>query len=268
MDTTPFKVAVTDWLELRSINRRQRTREFYRDVVDIILSHWPEPEIPCSQITAAMIIQFAKSVEHVCPSRWNTIVAALRHITGTAKSLRRRRMRHRRFTPPTQMEFSAFLAECDNIPRTKAGLVVRFLTATGLRISEARQLEWRDVLADSIHVRAEISKNGFERFVPIIPEAREVIERLRGVCKGDFVLPRQNPRKAIEKACRLAGLPRMSFHCFRHLFATRCIQSGVDLPTVARWLGHRDGGALLAKVYYHLADEHGRSMAQRVKIAA
>jgi hypothetical protein len=28
------------------------------------------------------------------------------------------------------------------------------------------------------------------------------------------------------------------------LFATRCIESGVDIPTVSRWLGHKDGGAL------------------------
>jgi len=29
----------------------------------------------------------------------------------------------------------------------------------------------------------------------------------------------------------------------RHLFATRCIENGVDIPTVSRWLGHQDGGA-------------------------
>lgn len=34
----------------------------------------------------------------------------------------------------------------------------------------------------------------------------------------------------------------------RHLFATRCIESGVDIPTVLRWLGHKDGGALAMKV--------------------
>jgi len=33
----------------------------------------------------------------------------------------------------------------------------------------------------------------------------------------------------------------------RHLFATRCIESGVDIPTVSRWLGHKDGGALAMK---------------------
>jgi integrase len=53
-------------------------------------------------------------------------------------------------------------------------------------------------------------------------------------------------------------------HDLRHLFATRCIESGVDIPTVSRWLGHRDGGALAMRTYGHLGDEHSKSMAAKV----
>jgi integrase len=60
----------------------------------------------------------------------------------------------------------------------------------------------------------------------------------------------------------------MSPHCFRHLFATRCLECGVDVPTVARWLGHQDRGMTLLKTYSHLVDEHSRQMAGRVRIAA
>ena len=42
------------------------------------------------------------------------------------------------------------------------------------------------------------------------------------------------------------------------------IESGVDIPTVSRWLGHSDGGALAMKVYGHLRDQHSAAMAQRV----
>jgi integrase len=48
------------------------------------------------------------------------------------------------------------------------------------------------------------------------------------------------------------------------LFATRCIESGVDIPTVSRWLGHKDGGALLMKTYGHLRREHSQAQAKRV----
>jgi len=42
----------------------------------------------------------------------------------------------------------------------------------------------------------------------------------------------------------------------------------VDIPTVSRCLGHKDGGALAMKVYGHLRDEHSVSMAKRVKFGA
>ncbi|MGA2659147.1 MAG: hypothetical protein ABSH34_16715 [Verrucomicrobiota bacterium] len=41
----------------------------------------------------------------------------------------------------------------------------------------------------------------------------------------------------------------------RHLFATRGIESGEDVPTVSRWLGHGDGGALAMKVHGHVRDQ-------------
>jgi len=48
------------------------------------------------------------------------------------------------------------------------------------------------------------------------------------------------------------------------LFATRCIEAGVDIPTVSRWLGHQDGGALCMKTYGHLRDEHSANEAKKV----
>jgi integrase len=59
-------------------------------------------------------------------------------------------------------------------------------------------------------------------------------------------------------------MTRITHHDLRHLFATRCIDAGVDIPTVSRWLGHRDGGALAMKVYGHLRDQHSNEMAQKV----
>ncbi len=42
----------------------------------------------------------------------------------------------------------------------------------------------------------------------------------------------------------------------------------MDIPTVARWLGHKDGGALAMRVYGHLRDHHSAEMAQEVTFAA
>ena len=69
---------------------------------------------------------------------------------------------------------------------------------------------------------------------------------------------------AMNRAAKAVGMERITHHDLRHLFATRCIESGVDIPTVARWLGHKDGGALAMRVYGHLRDQHSAAMAQRV----
>ena len=73
---------------------------------------------------------------------------------------------------------------------------------------------------------------------------------------------------ALVQACKKLGIPRLTHHSMRHLFATRCVESGVDLPTISRWLGHKDGGSLVCKTYGHLRDEHSTTMAQKVSFGA
>jgi hypothetical protein len=40
--------------------------------------------------------------------------------------------------------------------------------------------------------------------------------------------------------------------------------SGLDFMTIASWVGHRDGGILIGKVYGHLADSHKKQAALKV----
>ena len=75
-------------------------------------------------------------------------------------------------------------------------------------------------------------------------------------------------QKALDRACKKVGADRIKHHDLRHLFATRCIENGVYIPTVSRWLGHKDGGALAMKTYGHLRREHSIAQAQRVTFAS
>ncbi len=97
------------------------------------------------------------------------------------------------------------------------------------------------------------TKNSEIREVPMIPDMRQLLERLRSERTDE---PLETPvmrvrecQKAMDRAAKIVGKPRITHHDLRHLFATRCIESGVDIPTVSRWLGHKDGGALAMKVY-------------------
>jgi integrase len=112
------------------------------------------------------------------------------------------------------------------------------------------------------------TKNSEVRFVPMIPEMADLLRGLRANRADEptenFVMPVRECQKAMDRAATAVGMKRLTHHDLRHLFATRCIESGVDIPTVSRWLGHKDGGALAMKTYGHLRDAHSAQMAQRV----
>ena len=147
---------------------------------------------------------------------------------------------------------------------------------TGCRVGEAPEIAWRDVDFDAgeIVVRGDANtgtKNWELRRVPIISDARALFERMRGERPDESldakVFRVRECQKALDRACQKVGADRITHHDLRHLFATCCIESGVDIPTVSRWLGHKDGGALAMKTYGHLRREHSIAQARRVSFA-
>ena len=151
-----------------------------------------------------------------------------------------------------------------------------FLAYSGCRLSEARAATFADIdMARgflTVHnAKVRRARNWKPtRSVPIIPDMRLLLERLQ----------RSNPapsepigkvgecEKSLTRACKLVGIPKLTHHDLRHLFATRCIEAGVDIPTVSRWLGHSDGGALAMRIYGHLREQHSAAMAQKVTFSA
>lgn len=73
-------------------------------------------------------------------------------------------------------------------------------------------------------------------------------------------------RAALGKARLKAKLPKFGLHDLRHHFASHAVMGGVDFATLARWLGHRDGGALLARTYAHMTESHERQLADRLNL--
>ena len=46
------------------------------------------------------------------------------------------------------------------------------------------------------------------------------------------------------------------------------VESGVDIPTINRWLGHKDGGAPTMKGYGYLREEHSFAMIKKMSFAS
>ena len=259
--------ALCQWLAIHSVGRKPRSQEFNREIHGVVIEQWPGPlNASPASVTPQLVTTFAARVQRYCPSRWNAMVSAVRFLTPVGKVLKFRPLKSKERPLYTQEQFTKLLAEVDTRPRSHAGLVVRFLSRTGLRINEARQLLLSDVLTDRFLLRGSTTKNGKPRVVPFIDDVALIVERLKAIGDGERVLPQASCKRALATACERAGLPRLTHHDIRHLFTTRCIECGVDLPTIARWLGWADDGVELFRRYFHLLDEHSRRMAARVRI--
>ena len=156
----------------------------------------------------------------------------------------------------------------------RAANLVEFLAYTGTRLyTEAQWIKWEDVdwQRKEIIVRGNPetgTKNWEIRRIPLIFDMEDLLKRMQAEravsCNGKILEITECPI-TLKKACSDIGVAKLRHHDLRHLFATRCIESGVDIPTVSRWLGHKDGGALAMKTYGHLRNEHSQAMAQKVK---
>ena len=146
---------------------------------------------------------------------------------------------------------------------------VRFLAFGGMRLNEANAIRWEDIAPGTIHVRGTKSASS-DRRVPVIPAMAGLLDEMRArrVAEGrplrGAVLRGKSSLQPLGRACARLKLPKLTQHGLRHYFATICIESGVDVPTVAKWLGHSDGGAIAMRVYGHLRDEHSLTAAQKV----
>lgn len=171
---------------------------------------------------------------------------------------------------PTIEDFGRIVAEILSQKKAHSKAVaaaVRFLASTGMRISEAQAVRWGDITESAIVIRT--AKNDEFRRIPLTASARAVLDELRPVRpsgNADPVLPVKSPRIALEGACKRIGLGHLRVHDLRHIFATRCIEAGVDIPTIAHWLGHKDGGVLAAKTYGHVIEKHSDKQILKVEI--
>ena len=77
-------------------------------------------------------------------------------------------------------------------------------------------------------------------------------------------LPARSLKESLRKVRDKAGCPEIGFHDCRHHFISYAVMSGIDYLTIARWVGHRDGGILIGRVYGHLNDEHKKKQANRL----
>jgi integrase len=275
-----------------SKNLKPRSIEYRLERLQALLRSWPNLEnMDIGKIRKHDCQEWAKKFgENASPTAFNNTVGTLRMVLdigiefgscydNPAKTIGKHRVRLKQLELPSQSQFVELVnfVESVHVGRTKScANLIRFLAYGGFRKSEAKHVTWADCdfQKEVISVKGDPdtgTKNWENRDVAMIPEMKVLLEKLRkerpDAKPTDSVMLVAECQGALNSGCKAAGIKRITHHDLRHLFATRCIESGVDIPTVARWLGHKDGGALAMKVYGHLREEHSVDMAKRVSFA-
>jgi integrase len=290
------KMTVGDAIELHkrklaeNVRLKPSTRKYWQEVITALLKSWPGlAEIDVRKINPSDCRTWAsKFAQKSSPTRYNSTIAVLKHAfdvavesgaryNNPAAIVKRIPYRQKPLDLPSREQFLKFIQVMETAggrdSRNCADFVC-FLAFSGCRRGEAAQIEWRDIDFDQgeVVVRGDAetgTKNWEIRRVPMIPELKKLLERMRSERPKDSehvkVLQVREAQKAMDRAAKKVGMHRIIHHHLRHLFATICIESGVDVPTVSRWLGHKDGGALAMKTYGHLRNEHSKAAAQKVR---
>src|SRR5207249_10219626 len=160
-----------------------------------------------------------------------------------------------------------------NQAKAKPGAeLTELLAYSGCRLGEASALRWKPVNSPGNLLAVPDTKTESScRVIPMSEPLRDLLLALRRenptAHLDNKIVKHASARKCLATACRKPGFPRFTHHGLRHFFATACVESGVDIPTVSRWLGHKAGGALAMKTYGHLRREHSITQAQRVTFA-
>jgi integrase len=144
-----------------------------------------------------------------------------------------------------------------------SGDFVEALGVLGLGQAELASMKREHVNLDAGQVVIYRQKTGQRFTIPIYPWARALMEKLcNGKKPGEKLFNIKQARKAITEACKRLDLPIYTHRSLRRMFVTTAIERGIDVQTVSRWQGHRDGGKLILQTYSDVRDIHSQRMAQ------
>ena len=151
-------------------------------------------------------------------------------------------------------------AECMYDVLKRAGM---FSILSGLRISDIRTLDWSHICEapdGKPCIRKKIEKTDTEETIYISEQALAYCgDRKRtGLIFADLQPKMLSyPLKHWLKAAHIHK--NISFHCFRHTYATLLMSQGVDIYTVSRQMTHTN--VKTTQIYLHMVDSRAREAA-------
>ncbi len=149
-------------------------------------------------------------------------------------------------------------------PHPRARTLLMLTYAAGLRVSEVCALQLADIESapDRMCIKVRQGKGGRDRYTMLSPQLLQTLRGYWQLCRPRtwlFPNPSGSGPVDIKVAQRTYGVARDraglgregGIHTLRHSFATHLLESGVDIHTIQRLLGH--GHVSTTMRYFHLA---------------
>lgn len=142
-----------------------------------------------------------------------------------------------------------------------------FSCLTGLRISDILALTWSNIEKAQDGgwcIRIKTEKTDTEATLPLSKEAYKLCgPRTSGkVFKN---LKRHYTQWPLQDWLKAVGITKhITFHCFRHTFATLQVSEGTDIYTVSHLLTHANVGT--TQIYADIVDKTKRKAVERIRI--
>lgn len=282
------------WFDAAAVSIKPKTVSMYQNSINMLAKHFGNMTV--RSITLREIEQWAtRRSGEVAARTFNADLEVLRRILdyacrhgmmldNPAKEITRRRLSKEKIVVPTKDQFRKLLETMRKNNGKDSADLVEFLGYSGCRLAEVvgdaahgkTPLTWGDVNFELKTFTVTGKGRGDEgktRTVPLfLPLERLLLTfkaRLRKEPKlNDSIFGIASAMTSIGHACKKLGLPKHHHHTMRHFFCSNCIEAGVDFKVIAGWLGHVDGGILVAKTYGHLRDQHSAMMAKRITFDA
>ncbi len=147
--------------------------------------------------------------------------------------------------------------------------LVQAALLTGARYGELARFQVRDFSPSSQTLFVEFAKSGKSRHIPLTEEGQGFFEALTAGRKGpEPLLLKANGEawgknhhvRVLEEIFEQAKIrPVLTFHELRHTYAVTLLRAGVDLPAVAKLLGHADT-RMVEKHYGHFTPDWAASV--------
>ena len=155
---------------------------------------------------------------------------------------------------------------CDRLILKRAAL---FSALTGVRHCDIQKLKWKEIQVVGEQVRLNFTQQK-TKGVEYMPISEQAYQLCGEPGKPEQLVFEDLPDPSwisgpLKRWIKSAGITRnITFHCFRHTYATLQLAGGTDIYTVSKMLGHTN--VKTTQIYAKVVDEKKQKATKAIKI--